>query len=467
MNHAHIRVLLLEDNPGDADRVSLALKKANGNYVVEWATRLSDAVQQLEERDFDVVLADLTLPDCHGLQAVTRLRDEVPDMPVVVLTSISNDKVAIESLSQGAQDYLVKDDFTADTLERSIRYAIHRGQLRSQTEALLEEVQQSKKLLEKKNRHLARLYKMAQRFVDNVSHEFRTPLTVIKEYAALMRERIVGPTNDEQDRMLAVVEDRADDLNIMVDDMLDVSKLEAGMLAVRRTPCAVADIVHHIHVGMERKAEVKGVSLEVAVGEDLPTVYCDFEKAGRIIVNLVVNAIKFCRDPGIVRLWAEEDPDAGEVIVGVTDNGPGIDDAKQAELFRRFKQLGNQERGSTKGFGLGLNIARELVDLNFGRMRVESELGKGSTFSFSLPVADPTSVMDRYLARIAHVENGGAMTSLIAVDVEGPLDPSVSDEIDDFLAHVLRKNDLVFRADEAGWLLVVPVEGHDLAAFLT
>ena len=466
MDRIPLRILLIEDNPGDADRVSLELRKGYGDYKIQWAKRLKEAVKQLDEREFDVVLADLTLPDSHGLKIVTRLRDHVRDVPIVVLTSLSSDDAALDSLNRGAQDYLVKDDLTANTLERSIRYAVHRQQWLSEIETLLAEVQTSKRLLERKNDRLAKLYKTAQEFVDNVSHEFRTPLTVIKEYASLMSDGVVGPTNNEQDRMLAVVEDRADDLNIMVDDMLDVSKLEAGMLGVRRAPCSVADVVRRIRFGLERKAAVKKVSLDISIEEDLAPVYCDDEKIGRIIVNLVVNAIKFCRDPGVVRLWAKENPEAGEVIVGVTDNGPGIDEAKQAELFQRFKQLGTQSRGSTKGFGLGLSIAKELVDLNFGEMRVCSESGAGSTFSFTIPVADVMLVMSRYLEGIVHLRNGASAVSLVVAGVDDSIAPSLTDEVDAFLAYLLRKNDLVFRIDQRRWLVVLLVEGDDLTEFL-
>ena len=465
MDEIPVKILLIEDNPGDADRVGLELRKSQRDYEIQWAKRLKEAITQLDEREFDVVLADLTLPDSHGLQSITRLREHTPDVPVIVLTSLSSDETALDTLDQGAQDYLVKDNLTVDTLERSIRYAIRRGQMRKETQRLLAEIQSSQTLLEKKNRRLAKLYKTAQEFVDNVSHEFRTPLTVIKEYASLMREGLVGPTNGKQEQMLAVVEDRADDLNIMVDDMLDVSKLETGMLAVRRGPCSVADIARHIRVGLERKAGVKKVSLEFAINEDLALVYCDAEKVGRIIVNLVVNAIKFCGDPGVVRLWAKEDPETGEVIVGVSDNGPGIDEGKQAELFQRFKQLGTEGRGSSKGFGLGLNIAKELVDLNFGEMRTCSEPGEGSTFSFTIPIADTMLVMSRYLARIAHSRFGSTAISLVVARVEDPIDPSLTVEVKCFLAYLLRTNDLVFQTDERRWLLVLPIDGHDLTSF--
>ena len=224
----------------------------------------------------------------------------------------------------------------------------------------LRKLETARGLLEKKNHRLARLYRTAHRFVDHVSHEFRTPLTVVKEYVSLMCDGLLGPTNAEQQRFLDIVNNRADDLNHMVDDMLDVSKLEAGILTVYRTPACLADIVNHVRVGLERRATLQDVRLEIEMPHDLPPIYCDTEKIGRVLVNLVVNAIKFSRRP-VCPYDRPLEAGADEVLVRVSDNGPGIPPQDLPRLFRRFKQLGAPTNASTKGFGLGLSIARELV----------------------------------------------------------------------------------------------------------
>ena len=150
---------------------------------------------------------------------------------------------------------------TPDGLACSIRYAVHRQRSVSENERLVKDLQESREQLEKKNRRVSKLYRTVHRFVDNVSHEFRTPLTVVKEYVSLMREGLLGPLNDEQRRFLDVVNDRADDLNHMVDDMLDVSKLEAGILTIYRMNARLSDIVKHVRVGLERRAASKTWSL--------------------------------------------------------------------------------------------------------------------------------------------------------------------------------------------------------------
>ena len=147
----------------------------------------------------------------------------------MVLTGLANDDVALASLDQGAQEYLIKDRITPEVLDRAIRYAVQR-QRNEDMRRVLDKIRASEKQLQKKNRRLARLNRTAHHSMDDVSHEFRTPLTVITEYVSLLRDGIVGCVDPEQRRMLDIIGDRANDLNNMVDDMLDVSKFKSGLL---------------------------------------------------------------------------------------------------------------------------------------------------------------------------------------------------------------------------------------------
>jgi len=458
MKQTRPKVLLLEDFAPDARSIQTALKTSESRYVICWAERLEEALQQLDCERFDVILSDLSLPDSTGAATIDAVSQKSRGAAVIVLTSLAEEEFALQLLDRGVQDYLVKDEIDPKTLNRALRYAIQRQHNRAQIEQLLAKEEECTALLERKNRRLARLYETAQRFVDNVSHEFRTPLTVVKEYTSLLREGLLGEVNDEQCRYLDVVADRADDLNRMVDDMLDVSKLEAGMLGVWRRNCEVADIVSHIEPGLSKKAELKNVDLRIEIPDDLPTVYCDDEKAGRVLVNLTVNAIKFCGEPGLVRLRAGVHEKGRSVVIAVTDNGPGIDAAGRKKIFRRFKQVEQQSRGSTKGFGLVLNIARELVDLNLGQMSIDSEPGEGTTFRFTLPLADPAIVMRRYLRKLSKRRRSASRwLSLIRCEIDDPGYENAGHDVDALLNYVLRRNDLLLRLPDAPhWLLVVP-----------
>ena len=237
-------------------------------------------------------------------------------------------------------------------------------------------------------------------------------------------------------------------------------------LGAWRKNCRISDIIQHVRPSLERKAAVKKVRLNFALDDDLPEVYCDAEKAGRVIINLTVNAIKFCGDPGQVCIWAKRDTDSRNVILGVTDNGPGIDEEGLSAIFQRFKQLGGNVRTSTKGFGLGLGIAKELAELNFGEMRVESEVGSGSTFSFSMLVADPSEVMRRYLRRLEQRRSGTSVVSLVSVEIGDSIDSDMADEVDAFLNYLLRRNDLLFRAEQRRWVIALPSGKQELNQFV-
>jgi hypothetical protein len=167
-----------------------------------------------------------------------------------------------------------------------------------------------------------------------------------------------------------------------------------------------------------------------------------------------------------VQIWAEYKESEGAVVVGVTDNGEGVSPENLAAIFQRFKQIGQNPRGSTKGFGLGLNIAKELVHLNLGEIDVKSSVGKGSTFWFSLPIAEVKEVMSRYVKRISQVKNAGAAVSLMTVTIAQPVHVSLSEDVNTFLNTLLRRHDLIFRTDEKFWLLAVTCERFELESLV-
>ncbi len=474
MPHTTTKTLLIEDDPGDHLLLKRSLLNCRASFSLKWADRLASGLEALARESFDVVLTDLSLPDAQGLDTVRRIRECDTTTPIIVMTTIDDPDVEAKAMEYGAQDYLVKGEAVPHAIERIIRHAIQRQESLAQIERLLSEVQADEQLLaeqkaqlELKNKRLRKLYKTAHRFVDNVSHEFRTPLAVIKDYIALVREGMVGEVNDEQRRMLDVAAVRANDLNNMVDDMLDVSRFESGLLAVWRRPCRLSDIVGEVMSGLVQKAAVKQIEFEIDTAQDLPDVYCDSEKVGRVIINLVTNAMKFCGEPGHVRLWTKADPVREEVEVGITDNGPGIEAKLLESLFKRFKQIRQRKKSSTKGFGLGLNIAKELVALNFGEIRVESVVDEGSTFSFTIPMSSPRSVVRRYADRVAVGKSGARAVSVLVASIDRQVSESVAEDVDAFFNYMLRQNDLLFRRDTHRWAILLMADPTDVEGYVS
>jgi len=459
---APVRVLLIEDNLDDAVLMTHMLSKTQISFHVRHVETLADAREQLLGGSFDVILTDLSLPDSNGVESVMAIRQFAPTVPLVVLTGLNSDLVALEALKLGAQDYLTKDGATSDVLERAIRYAIQR-QRNTEMEECLQTLRASERLLARKNKHLARLNRTAHRFVDNVSHEFRTPLTVIMEYVSIVRDGLVGALNEKQLQLLDLSVDRTDDLNNMVNDMLDVSRLGAGILGINRISCRMEDIVEHVRPNLVRKAAIKKVTIEMVIDPALPAVYCDPEKIGRVLINLAVNAIKFSGQPGHVRIHVGIDLLARQVVTSISDTGPGIDPLRLGELFKRFKQLGAESSGSTKGFGLGLNIAKDLVHLNFGEIRVESQVGVGSVFSFTVPIDDPLEVTKRYLGQ---AKKRSPEISLMEARLDDAVEATVVDDVDAFLHRLLRRHDILFRAASRRWVLLLSASEAEVPLFL-
>lgn len=218
--------------------------------------------------------------------------------------------------------------------------------------------------------------------------------------------------------------------------------------------------------GLVQKAAVKQIEFTVDRGDDVPQVYCDADKVGRVIINLVTNAMKFCGDPGRVSVWSRFEPCRDEVVVGVTDNGQGLAKEQLCKLFKRFKQLHRATPQSAKGFGLGLSIAKQLVALNFGEIQVQSAVGEGSTFSFTIPVASPPVVVRRYLDFLVASKCGSLTVPMLSAEIDADATEKSADEMDSFLNYLLRQHDLLFRRDQRSWLIVLGAGAEDVEGYV-
>ncbi|MEM6472927.1 MAG: HAMP domain-containing sensor histidine kinase, partial [Planctomycetota bacterium] len=285
------------------------------------------------------------------------------------------------------------------------------------------------------------------------------------EYAALISDGVAGEINDEQRKLLGVVDDRAADLNQMVDDILDASKLESGMLSASRTRVELRDVVDRALPGLEKKAELREVDLVVDIPDDLPAVFCDDEKAGRVLINLAVNAIKFTRGGGKVIIRARTSGEE-EVLVEVEDNGIGIPETKLNEIFNRFSQVKPRETSvDMKGFGIGLSIAQELVGLNLGAMQVESREGVGSRFGFTVPINRREVVTRKFLDRLTRLEHA-PFVSLFRVKLPESATSLERDDVEQFLIYFIRRNDLLIPESESSWLLLASASSAQTSSFL-
>jgi signal transduction histidine kinase len=252
-------------------------------------------------------------------------------------------------------------------------------------------------------------------FVSMVSHELRSPITVIKETIALVLEEAAGPVGSEQRELMSAAKRNVDRLARLVNDVLDLQKLQAGQVEFRPAAEDVAEIVGDVHAFMLPVAREKGLALEKAAA-DLPRVVLDRDKIVQVLTNLVSNAIKFT-DRGSVVISASRGDDGG-VLLSVADTGIGIRAEDISKLFKAFSQVSASARWEKGSTGLGLVISKEIVTAHGGRIWAESEPGKGSTFSVRLPAKriEPESsgiIVTRTTSLAATRSSGTTKTMLI------------------------------------------------------
>jgi signal transduction histidine kinase len=370
MSNGHTRVLLIEDNVGDADLVRLRLVEGDSAVDVTCVNRLAAGLASIAKAPPSVVLLDLNLPDSHGADTFRKVLEKAPGVPIVILSGRNDEVLAMKALHQGVQDYLVKSDISSGHLDRAIRYAMERKALTCALE--MSRLQQ----LEFKNQ-----------FLSHVSHELRTPLTCIHQFATILKDGLAGEINPEQSSHLETMLNSVQQLRVMIHDLLEATRAESGQIRIESRCIVIGDLIQQAVSMMTATAKEKQVALEVSLDPKIPLVYADPDRVLQVLINLIDNSIKFTPPEGLVTVKASmAEVDQNMVYLSVLDTGRGIGPEAKALIFERLYQDPTSADSNRSGLGLGLFIAKELVELHGGRMWVVSDIGSGSTFSFTLPL---------------------------------------------------------------------------------
>lgn len=246
-------------------------------------------------------------------------------------------------------------------------------------------------------RRVLRAQRQHERLVSEIAHDVRSPLMAIREYAQMLGRETAGPLGPEQRRYVDVIDRRAREIARMVDNLLDGVRLQAGHLHPHRAPIALGAVAADLQEALGPSFRQNQVELRRALPDDLPPVFGDEDMVGRILSNLLTNALKFTKPGGVVETAAER-LSMSEIRVTVSDTGTGISPGDLRRIFRRFKR---GARPDGDGVGLGLAIVRQFVRLHGGRVSAESVPGRGSRFHFTLPIFLPAAIMRNYLRNAA------------------------------------------------------------------
>ena len=251
------------------------------------------------------------------------------------------------------------------------------GRLAANLNRMTEELDRLYRQLEAANRHKSE-------FLANMSHELRTPLNAIIGFSEVLEEHMFGDLNEKQDEYVHDIHSSGLHLLSLINDILDLAKVEAGHMELSLSSFDVRAALENAVTLVRERAARHGVALSMQVDQGLSAISADERKFKQILLNLLSNAVKFTPSGGRVELHGKQLTDAVEI--SVADTGIGISVADQALIFDEFRQVGGDYAGKPEGTGLGLTLARKFVEMHGGRIWVESELGKGSTFGFTLPL---------------------------------------------------------------------------------
>jgi signal transduction histidine kinase len=367
------RVLLVDDE----EDILFALSEflASKGYSTEMARDSRQALSLIHEQSFSAVVSDLRMPGMSGVGLLEEVLDVDPDTVFIIMTGYATVQSAVEALRKGAYDYIVKP-FSLHDLEKTVRLGLEKRKLAREN---LELSHLMKKLIE--------IDQIKTNVISTISHEFRTPLTSLKGYLSILTPSVEEKAGTEgpERKWLKGMKVNLDRLETLILNLLVMTEVRSGDLLISEEEVVVSDVITGAIDALDPVIKSKGVEV-VFDGDGEPRIEGDSEKLGVVMRNLIENAVKFNLDSGSVTIGVQRSSDCDGITVSITDTGIGIPKEKIKNIFDTFTQADMSHTRRFAGAGLGLPVAKAIVEAHGGSIGVDSSPGKGSTFSIWLPV---------------------------------------------------------------------------------
>lgn len=339
---------------------------------IESSAQGDAAIERLRETPYDLVFIGPSCPQADALTMLVQIRQLFEKTAAVMVFSEHTEAVAVSAMKQGALDCLTLEEFISLDTRQLLRRVVEVRELSNM------------------NMELRQINQMKNEFIANVSHEFRTPLSVVLGFSKSLQDSTLGPVNERQRKALEAITDRAEGLLLILNQILKFRQAHEGKEKLLLKPCDLRAVLEHYTRSAPKGFAKKGMRFDVILPENPVWVLADSEKLIEILDNLVSNAVKFgpSQTAIVVRLSADE----GSAHLSVRDEGPGIAHEVLPHVFEAMFAAGQGPIREYPGLGLGLPLSKQLVNLHFGKIWIDSQgAGTGTTAHVSLPLSTPNS----------------------------------------------------------------------------
>ncbi len=377
MEHEKLNILLVEDQETDVEAVRRAFQR-NLEYPSFFVTSsIFEAKAYLVENSPNIVITDLYLPDGNGLELLSSKKNDC-EYPLIVMSGQGDEKKAVEAIKAGAFDYLVKSDKSLAFIPTIVKMVLREWDTLQQKK--LAEI----KMIEAKE-EAVRANEAKTDFLAKISHELRTPMNSILGFAQVLSMNFDEPLTVNQKNNVNYILKAGRHLLTLINELLDMSHVESGLVTISQKDVNVKILLDELVAIVKPLADEKNIKIFSKLTSDSDIyAWVDIKRLRQILLNLIGNAIKYNVMGGSITFECEK-TSKNTICIQVQDTGIGISQDKIDDIFKSFCRLEN-ESNIAEGTGIGLNIAKGLVELMDGSIRVESVLGEGSCFTIELPI---------------------------------------------------------------------------------